>query len=78
MSPDRTTFEDVNIDNDIHDHDHDDVQVPKQLSSHQGSLSGDATWAAQSQSQWVAIVKIMITIIFIIIIVILVLQSSPS
>jgi len=27
-------------------------QVPKQLSSHQGSLSGDATWAAQSQSQW--------------------------
>lgn len=27
-------------------------QVPKQLSSHQGSLSGEASWAAQSQSQW--------------------------
>ena len=41
--------------------------MPKQLSSHQGSLSGDATWAAQAQSQWVVSTIVIIVIIVIIV-----------
>ena len=52
--------------------DDDDKQVPKQLSSHQGSLSGDATWAPQSQSQWVVIVIIVVIIVNIIVIIIII------
>ena len=54
------------------DDDNDNVQVPKQLSSHQGSLSGDATWAAQSQSQWVAIDVIVIVVITGVVIIIII------